>query len=212
MTAPTPPSCFIVSAVACISLVGDRRSLERHLAFLVRGFRRLHPELSDEQLDGLLTSDSWKGKAGGYDLHGPMGEYARLAEGAESTVLGFAGEAMAFLETWRQLADAHSSGVKPNSCFCMSTTTFCPGIMSSLSSASSEKTLTRAWSAMCLISLDRPSDDFPCDQGAQIHDGGIACKTRSSIAVGDSLHHIGGDVAKGLIGNIRSWFSSTPRS
>ena len=57
------------------------------------------PELSDEQLDGLLTSDSWKGKAGGYDLHGPMGEYARLVEGAESTVLGFAGEAMAFLET-----------------------------------------------------------------------------------------------------------------
>jgi len=57
------------------------------------------PELSDEQLDELLSSDSWEGKAGGYDLHGPMGQHARLVEGAESTVLGFAGEAMAFLET-----------------------------------------------------------------------------------------------------------------
>ena len=57
------------------------------------------PDLTDEQLDKLLSSDSWKGKAGGYDLHGPMGEHARLVEGAESTVLGFAGEAMAFLET-----------------------------------------------------------------------------------------------------------------
>lgn len=56
------------------------------------------PELTTDQLDELLSSNSWKGKAGGYDLHGPMGEYARLVEGAESTVLGFAGEAMTFLE------------------------------------------------------------------------------------------------------------------
>ena len=57
------------------------------------------PDLTDEQLEALLDSASWKGKAGGYDLHGPMGEHARLVDGAESTVLGFAGEAMRFLET-----------------------------------------------------------------------------------------------------------------
>ena len=56
------------------------------------------PEFTDDQLHALLSSDSWKGKAGAYDLHGPMGEHARLVEGAESTVLGIAGEAMAFLE------------------------------------------------------------------------------------------------------------------
>ena len=56
------------------------------------------PAFTDDQLDALLSSNSWKGKAGGYDLHGPMGEHARLVEGAESTVLGIAGEAMAFLE------------------------------------------------------------------------------------------------------------------
>ena len=57
------------------------------------------PELTPEQLDALLKSNSWEGKAGGYDLHGAMGQHARLVEGAECTVLGIAGEAMAFLET-----------------------------------------------------------------------------------------------------------------
>ena len=57
------------------------------------------PELSAEVMEALLTSESWRGKAGGYDLHGPMGEHATLVEGAESTVLGLAGEAMAHLET-----------------------------------------------------------------------------------------------------------------
>ncbi len=57
------------------------------------------PELSAEVMEALLTSESWRGKAGGYDLHGPMGEHATLVEGAESTVLGLAGEALAHLET-----------------------------------------------------------------------------------------------------------------
>jgi predicted house-cleaning NTP pyrophosphatase (Maf/HAM1 superfamily) len=54
--------------------------------------------LTTEQLQDLLTSNSWQGKAGGYDLAGRMGAYARLVEGSESTVLGLAGEAMEFLE------------------------------------------------------------------------------------------------------------------
>jgi len=53
--------------------------------------------LAGSQLEDLLTSDSWKGKAGGYDLAGPMGEYASLVDGESSTVLGIAGEAMALL-------------------------------------------------------------------------------------------------------------------
>lgn len=55
--------------------------------------------LSDEQLVELVRSGSWKGKAGGYDLAGPMGAYARLIEGSESTVLGIAGEAMKLLNS-----------------------------------------------------------------------------------------------------------------
>jgi predicted house-cleaning NTP pyrophosphatase (Maf/HAM1 superfamily) len=42
----------------------------------------------------LVLSGSWKGKAGGYDLAGDMGEYASLVDGSESTVLGIAGSAM----------------------------------------------------------------------------------------------------------------------
>ena len=56
------------------------------------------PELSEDVLNELLDSQSWVGKAGAYDLHGAMGEHARLVEGSESTVLGLAGEAMQFLE------------------------------------------------------------------------------------------------------------------
>ena len=55
--------------------------------------------LTDDQMQTLLTSRSWEGKAGGYDLAGPMGEHANLVEGHEATVLGIAGEAMALLET-----------------------------------------------------------------------------------------------------------------
>ena len=46
--------------------------------------------LDDELIEALIVSDSWRGKAGGYDLAGAMGGYARVVEGAEETVLGFA--------------------------------------------------------------------------------------------------------------------------
>ena len=56
--------------------------------------------LTDEQLVELVLSESWKGKAGGYDLAGPMGKYAQLIDGSESTVLGIAGEAMDLLKSF----------------------------------------------------------------------------------------------------------------
>ena len=61
-------------------------------------------ELTPDQLEALLISGSWKGKAGGYDLAGPMGEHARLVEGDASTVLGLAAGAMAFLDSLASLA------------------------------------------------------------------------------------------------------------
>jgi len=60
--------------------------------------------LTESQLEDLLTSDSWKGKAGGYDLAGPMGEFASLVDGESSTVLGIAGEAMALLTSLADLS------------------------------------------------------------------------------------------------------------
>tara|TARA_B100001250_G_scaffold393578_1_gene396506 strand:+ start:341 stop:904 length:564 start_codon:yes stop_codon:yes gene_type:complete len=46
--------------------------------------------LSDETLESLIVSDSWRGKAGGYDFAGAMGNFASIVDGAEETVLGFA--------------------------------------------------------------------------------------------------------------------------
>ena len=43
---------------------------------------------SDDVLVNLIESESWKGKAGGYDLAGQMGTYANLVKGSESVVLG----------------------------------------------------------------------------------------------------------------------------
>ena len=111
------------------------------------------PELSDEQLDELLSSDSWEGKAGGTTSTVPWVSMRAWWKEQKAPSWDLQAKQWPFLRPLHQLADAHNNGVKPNSCFCMSTTTFCPGIMSNLSSASSEKTLTRAWSAMCLISL-----------------------------------------------------------
>lgn len=51
-------------------------------------------ELSEETLGILVSSGSWKGKAGGYDLAGMAGEYAILVEGEEVTVLGFSHRAI----------------------------------------------------------------------------------------------------------------------
>ncbi len=57
-------------------------------------------ELSAEVLVELLDSDSWKGKAGAYDLAGMMGAHARLISGDEVCVLGFALSAVEQLEAW----------------------------------------------------------------------------------------------------------------
>jgi len=50
--------------------------------------------LSDDDIESLIQSNSWHGKAGGYDLAGQMGEHARVVEGAECCVLGFANSAI----------------------------------------------------------------------------------------------------------------------
>lgn len=54
--------------------------------------------LSDEDIESLIQSNSWQGKAGGYDLAGQMGNHARVVEGAECCVLGFANSAVMTLE------------------------------------------------------------------------------------------------------------------
>tara|TARA_B100000767_G_C19771783_1_gene540428 strand:- start:2790 stop:3395 length:606 start_codon:yes stop_codon:yes gene_type:complete len=53
--------------------------------------------LTDDVLVEMVLNKSWVGKAGAYDLAGPMSNYARLVEGDEATVLGIAADAMELL-------------------------------------------------------------------------------------------------------------------
>ncbi len=55
-------------------------------------------ELSQDRLVELVSSGSWKGKAGAYDMGGAAGADTRLVEGEEITVLGLARAAIAALE------------------------------------------------------------------------------------------------------------------
>ena len=56
-------------------------------------------ELSEDRLLQLVSSESWKGKAGAYDLAGDVSEDTRLLDGEEVTVLGFAPSAIKKLES-----------------------------------------------------------------------------------------------------------------
>ena len=51
-------------------------------------------DLNDEDIIKLVESDSWIGKAGGYDLAGHAGKYTKIIEGDEVTVLGFSKKAI----------------------------------------------------------------------------------------------------------------------
>ena len=51
-------------------------------------------ELDEEILFELLHSNSWHGKAGGYDLDGQMSKYAKVTNGEKITVLGLASTAI----------------------------------------------------------------------------------------------------------------------
>ena len=55
-------------------------------------------DLGDDEIYELVSSESWKGKAGGYDLAGTAGQFCRVVEGEEVTVLGFSPDAVDVLK------------------------------------------------------------------------------------------------------------------
>tara|TARA_Y100001954_G_scaffold117805_2_gene127262 strand:- start:13052 stop:13723 length:672 start_codon:yes stop_codon:yes gene_type:complete len=56
-------------------------------------------DLNHYSMEELVSSESWKGKAGGYDLAGIAGKYCHLIEGEEVTVLGISDESIEFLKS-----------------------------------------------------------------------------------------------------------------
>ena len=51
-------------------------------------------DLNEEDIIGLVESDSWIGKAGGYDFAGHAGKHTKIIEGDVVTVLGFSEKAI----------------------------------------------------------------------------------------------------------------------
>ena len=50
-------------------------------------------EIDEDKMEELIRSESWVGKAGGYDLAGKAGSFTRIIEGEDVTVLGFSSRA-----------------------------------------------------------------------------------------------------------------------
>ena len=51
-------------------------------------------QMGEDEIIDLINSRSWDGKAGGYDLAGDAGKFARVIDGEEVTVLGFSNRAI----------------------------------------------------------------------------------------------------------------------
>ena len=57
-------------------------------------------QLGDEEIIDMINNRSWEGKAGGYDLAGAAGKFARVVDGEEVTVLGFSNRALESLDNF----------------------------------------------------------------------------------------------------------------
>lgn len=55
--------------------------------------------LSESDLEALIVTESWRGKAGGYDFGGAMGQFAEIIAGEEDTILGLCPQVFDYLET-----------------------------------------------------------------------------------------------------------------
>ncbi|MGB0173819.1 MAG: Maf family protein [Candidatus Poseidoniaceae archaeon] len=85
-----------VWSATMVQAMGNWHSSVEHAVVEIEDF-------SDDALVELIESDSWVGKAGGYDLAGMMGKYAQLIEGTESTVLGFTQSSLDLLDDVQSL-------------------------------------------------------------------------------------------------------------
>ncbi len=54
-------------------------------------------DLDTDAMDDLIESDSWTGKAGGYDIHGRASDFIEVVKGSEITVLGLSENSMTIL-------------------------------------------------------------------------------------------------------------------
>ena len=84
---------LVWSATAIIDFRLEEPRIDRFLESSVVEFEKL----DEHVLENLISSESWRGKAGGYDLAGPAKKYSKLIKGELVTVLGFSNEGMIHL-------------------------------------------------------------------------------------------------------------------
>ncbi len=84
---------LVWSATAIIDFRLEEPRIDRFLESSVVEFEKL----DEHVLENLISSESWRGKAGGYDLAGPAKKYSKLIKGELVTVLGFSNEAIMHL-------------------------------------------------------------------------------------------------------------------
>ena len=84
------------SSTAILSMeIGDIRVGEDWLATIWTDYSIVEfVHMGEDGIIDLITSGSWEGKAGGYDLAGDAGKFAKVVDGEEVTVLGFSNRAI----------------------------------------------------------------------------------------------------------------------
>ena len=87
------------SSTAILSrITGDIEVGEDWLATIWTDYAIVEFEnMGEDEIIGLINSRSWEGKAGGYDLAGDAGKFAKVVDGEEVTVLGFSNRAIDYL-------------------------------------------------------------------------------------------------------------------
>lgn len=81
---------LVWSGTAIIDFSKPEPIINRYIESAVVEFQ----SLDESVLSMLISSGSWKGKAGAYDMAGKAEEFTQLVEGEKVTVLGFASQAI----------------------------------------------------------------------------------------------------------------------
>ena len=95
---------LVWSGTAIIDFTKPEPIINRYIESAVVEFQ----SLDESVLSLLISSGSWRGKAGAYDMAGKAEEFTQLIEGEKVTVLGFASQAIEEIKSIFSHSDSNS--------------------------------------------------------------------------------------------------------
>ncbi|MBI31375.1 MAG: hypothetical protein CMB72_02060 [Euryarchaeota archaeon] len=95
---------LVWSGTAIIDFTKPEPIINRYIESAVVEFQ----SLDESVLSLLISSGSWRGKAGAYDMAGKAEEFTQLVEGEKVTVLGFASQAIEEIRSIFSHSDSNS--------------------------------------------------------------------------------------------------------